>query len=61
MEKDALKQADAVVLAVAHDEYVRGGWPLISGLLRESGGLVFDVKSILDRGSKPATVELWRL
>jgi UDP-N-acetyl-D-galactosamine dehydrogenase len=61
MEQNALKQADAVVLAVAHDDYVRGGWSLISGLLRDGGGLVFDVKSILDRGSKPADVELWRL
>jgi UDP-N-acetyl-D-galactosamine dehydrogenase len=61
MEQNALKQADAVVLAVAHDDYVRGGWSLISGLLRDGGGLVFDVKSILDRGSKPTDVELWRL
>ena len=61
MAKDALKPADAVVLAVAHDDYVRGGWPLIGGLLRAGEGLVFDVKSVLDRGSKPGGIELWRL
>jgi UDP-N-acetyl-D-galactosamine dehydrogenase len=61
VEKNALKPADAVVLAVAHDDYVRGGWPLISALLRGGEGLVFDVKSMLDRTSKPAGVELWRL
>ncbi len=61
MDVAALKKADAVVLAVAHDDYVQGGWPMIAGLLRDGGGLVFDVKSILDRASKPAEIELWRL
>ena len=32
---EALQPADAVILAVAHDRYVEGGWPLIQGLLRE--------------------------
>jgi UDP-N-acetyl-D-galactosamine dehydrogenase len=59
--QDALKPADAVVLAVGHDDYVRGGWPLIASLLRGDEGLVFDVKSVLDRGSRPAGIELWRL
>ncbi len=61
MVKGALKPADAVVLAVGHDDYVRGGWPLIAGLLRGGEGLVFDVKLLLDRGSRPAGIELWRL
>ena len=61
MMKDMLKPADAVVLAVAHDDYVAGGWPLIARLLKAGEGLVFDVKSILDRGAKPAKIELWRL
>jgi UDP-N-acetyl-D-galactosamine dehydrogenase len=59
--QEVLQPADAVVLAVAHDDYLRGGWPLISHLLRGGAGLVFDVKSVLDRGSKPAGIELWRL
>ncbi len=61
MAKETLKPADAVVLAVAHGDYLNGGWPLISRLLRDGVGLVFDVKSVLDRGTKPAGIELWRL
>ena len=60
-QKDALKPADAVIIEVSHDDYVRGGWPLIARLLRGGSGLVFDVKSALDRGAKPAGIELWRL
>ena len=34
-ELDALQPADAVILAVAHDRYIEGGWPLIQQLLRD--------------------------
>lgn len=61
MAKDALKPADAVILAVSHDNYVSGGWPLIASLLRDGEGLAFDVKSVLDRATKPPSIELWRL
>ena len=60
-ELDALQPADAVVLAVAHEQYVQGDWPLIQQLLRGGDGLVLDVKTMLDRATKPAGVELWRL
>ena len=60
-ELDALQPADAVILAVAHGSYVEGGWPLIEKLLAGGSGLVLDVKMKLDRGSKPAGIELWRL
>ena len=56
----ALQPADAVVVAVAHDRYVEGGWPLITQLLAGGTGLVLDVKLKLDRGSKPSGIELWR-
>jgi UDP-N-acetyl-D-glucosamine/UDP-N-acetyl-D-galactosamine dehydrogenase len=58
---DALQPADAVILAVAHDRYIGGGWPLIQKLLHGGAGLVLDVKMKLDRGSQPAGIELWRL
>ena len=58
---DALKPADAVILAVAHNDYVKGGWPLIAKLLKGGQGIVLDVKSKLDRAQKPDGVELWRL
>jgi UDP-N-acetyl-D-galactosamine dehydrogenase len=57
----ALRPADAVILAVAHDVYVDGGWPLIQRLLTGGSGLVFDVKAKLDRSIKPAGIELLRL
>jgi UDP-N-acetyl-D-galactosamine dehydrogenase len=57
----ALRPADAVILAVAHDDYVRGGWAMIEKLLKPGGGVVLDVKAMLERAAKPAGVELWRL
>jgi UDP-N-acetyl-D-galactosamine dehydrogenase len=56
-----LAPADAVILAVAHDEYVSGGWALVQKLLKNREGLVLDVKSLLDRAQRPEQIELWRL
>jgi UDP-N-acetyl-D-galactosamine dehydrogenase len=58
---EALQPADAVILAVAHANYLEGGWPLIQRLLTGGTGLVLDVKMKLDRSSQPAGIELWRL
>jgi UDP-N-acetyl-D-glucosamine/UDP-N-acetyl-D-galactosamine dehydrogenase len=58
---EALRPADAVIFAVAHDSFVKGGWALLTRLLREDGGVVLDVKSRLDRSQRPEGVELWRL
>jgi NAD(P)-dependent dehydrogenase (short-subunit alcohol dehydrogenase family) len=60
-EPGALQPADAVILPVAHNSYVQGGWPLIRGLLHDGAGLVLDVKARLDRDTLPDGVELWRL
>jgi UDP-N-acetyl-D-galactosamine dehydrogenase len=60
-ELHAMQPADAVVLAVAHQPYVDGGWPLVQRLLRDGAGLVLDVKTKLDRAAKPAVIDLWRL
>lgn len=57
----ALQPADAVIVAVGHDEFAAGGWALIAGLLKKRQGVVLDVKSMLDRGQRPEGVELWRL
>ena len=57
----ALQPADAVILAVAHSEYLMKGWPLIAKLLKQGEGIVLDVKSRLDRSQKPKGVDLWRL
>jgi len=61
MELDSLRPADAVILAVSHQDYVRGGWPLVTRLLKGGEGVVLDIKSLLDRATKPAGVDLWRL
>ena len=58
---DELKPADAVILAVAHQDYVDGGWPLMERLLKNRNGTVLDVKSRLDRGANPKGIDLWRL
>lgn len=58
---DMLKPADAVILAVAHDDYVKGGWPMMEGLLAGRRGLVLDVKMKLDRATVPSAIELWRI
>jgi UDP-N-acetyl-D-glucosamine/UDP-N-acetyl-D-galactosamine dehydrogenase len=57
---DDLRPSDAVVLAVAHESYIMGGWRMTQRLLRHGEGLVLDVKMKLDRASKPAAIELWR-
>ena len=61
IEFDKLKPADAVILAVCHKEYVTGGWPLITKLLKGGQGAVLDVKAKLDRLQKPEGIDLWRL
>jgi UDP-N-acetyl-D-galactosamine dehydrogenase len=56
-----LPPADAVVLAVAHAEYRALGWGEVARLLKQSRGLVLDVKGLLDAAARPAGIELWRL
>jgi UDP-N-acetyl-D-galactosamine dehydrogenase len=58
---ESLRPADAVILAVAHADYVTGGWPMITKLLKGGQGIVLDVKSRLDRAQKPKGIDLWRL
>ncbi|HZP68446.1 MAG TPA: nucleotide sugar dehydrogenase [Pseudolabrys sp.] len=58
---DSLRPADAVIFAVAHRDYVAGGWPFIAKLLKNGEGIVLDIKCRLDRSAKPKGVDLWRL
>ena len=59
--REALAPADAVILAVAHRDYLDEGWPLMQQLLRGGKGTVLDVKSRLAREQKPEGIDLWRL
>lgn len=58
---EEMRPADAVILAVSHEEYVKAGWRLIERLLKNGQGVVLDVKGVLDRALQPSGVELWRL
>ncbi|ABD06263.1 UDP-glucose/GDP-mannose dehydrogenase [Rhodopseudomonas palustris HaA2] len=61
VDLDKLQPADAVIVAVAHDDFLQLGWPRIQTLLHGGKGIVFDVKAKLDRSAKPADIELLRL
>lgn len=61
LDKDALLPADAVVLAVAHREFVEGGWVGIEPLLKENKGVVVDIQRILDKDSVPQDINLLRI
>ena len=56
-----LKPARAVILAVAHRDYLGAGWAGVTKHLEGGTGIVVDVKAKLDRAAQPAGVVLWRL
>lgn len=58
---DKLLPADAVVFAVPHNTYVEEGWSQFDRLLKHGKGIVMDIKSVLDKSSKPEKIDLWRL
>ncbi len=61
MEYGALQAAHAVVLAVPHAGYLEGGIDMMQPLLHP-GGVVLDVKSVLDRTrATDLGLTLWRL
>ena len=57
---EGLSPADCVILAVGHRAYRDAGWALINRLVKRDG-IVMDVKGLLDRATKPASLALWRL
>jgi UDP-N-acetyl-D-galactosamine dehydrogenase len=60
-DESSLLPADAVVLAVAHTDYIAKGWPLVRRLLKNGKGIVMDVKAKLERSETPDGVTLWRM
>jgi UDP-N-acetyl-D-galactosamine dehydrogenase len=58
---EALKPANAVILAVCHDQFKKEPWKFISGLLLNREGIVADVRNCLPRESVPKGITLWRL
>lgn len=61
IELNDLKKADALVLAVPHKEFIDGGWKFINKLMGPGGGIVYDVKCILDKNNIPKNIHLIRL
>lgn len=61
LDLEDLAPADAIVLAVPHATYVEAQWTGILRLLKNSKGVVFDVKAVLDPKSKPDSINLLRL
>lgn len=57
----SLQPADAIIIAVAHSDYVMKGWSLVVKLLKGGQGAVLDIKSKLDRTQTPKGIDLWRL
>jgi UDP-N-acetyl-D-galactosamine dehydrogenase len=58
---DALPQADAVVLAVAHETFLSRTTPALTARLK-TGGCVIDVKAKLDGAALEAGgLHVWRL
>jgi len=58
---DELLPADAAVLAVSHNDYIEAGWPQFERLLKHGKGIVMDIKSAMNKESKPENIDLWRL
>ncbi len=59
--EDDLIPADALILAVPHEQYLAESWRGLTSLLNNEYGVVFDAKSVLPRESKPEGLTLLRL
>lgn len=58
---EKLSPADAVVLAVPHEKYVKKDWDQFNYLLKHRQGVVIDIKGVLDHTKCPEKIALWRL
>lgn len=59
-KKSQLTNLDVVILAVPHREILASIWNDLPAMITD-GGLVFDLKSALDRSRLPADIEYWAL
>jgi len=55
-----IKPANAIILAVSHQEYKKLDWSDIASLI-DGKGVVFDVKGMLPRENIPENITLLRL
>lgn len=55
------KKADAIILAVGHQEYKDSGWDLLARFGKDGQKVVVvDLKAVLDREEAPARAIIWR-
>ncbi len=60
--KEPPSNSDAVILAVAHDDYIENGADMIKNILTPDKGVVIDVKSMFSRKDFPErNIRYWRL
>ena len=56
------EKVDAIILAVAHDEYKAISIQEYKKMLKENCDLIFDIKQIVDKEeAKKENINLWRL
>ncbi len=55
------RPGDAVLVAVAHRQFIESGWDAVLPHLSKDAGLVIDLRRILPREAVPVGVDLWRL
>ena len=60
-DQSAMRELDAVVLAVAHDEYLDKGMPYFTACLKNDSGVFIDVKSKLPEMGKVRGISYWSL
>jgi len=61
-EAKDLKDMDAVILAVAHREYMKWGLEKIAALCRKNRAILLDVKSVFDPAqARSSGINYWRL
>ena len=58
---DSLRNFDGIVLAVPHRAYREMGNAALLRILKGNGGIVMDVKGLLDPRSLPSDISYWRL
>ncbi len=60
--KDLPMNSDAIILAVAHDDYIKKGPQMVTDMLTPDKGVVVDVKSIFDSNDfDDKNIRYWRL
>ncbi|WP_371363035.1 UDP-N-acetyl-D-glucosamine 6-dehydrogenase [Sporomusa rhizae] len=59
--EDKLQKLDAVILAVAHDQYIQFGAQKIAEMLNNKSGVIIDVKSIFGGSDFGTCVRYWSL